>query len=195
MEGNTQIMDLTYSGVTTFNHPRDSQYNKESGALYNTEPEARHLNPLIASKESSDSEDEDDHNAKFINNVNMAKSLGYADIEKMRHWERQEEKSQCQEQAYSDISNMTDGEKFRIVVTMGMGEVMTVVSPIIDSGSFTSCMSEEMARSLGGRPFPVRPTMAKAANGSIWIEKHCRMRVDLGPILVDMVFSLINDPE
>merc|ERR1712212_799630 len=34
-----------------------------------------------------------------------------------------------------------------------------------------------------------------AANGSIWIEKHCRMRVDLGPILVDMVFSLINDPE
>ena len=195
MEGNTQIMDLTYSGVTTFNHPRDSQCDKESGALYNTEPEARHLNPLIASKQSSDSEDEDNHNAKFINNVNMAKSLGYADIEKMRYWEKQEEKSQCQEQAYSDISNMTDGEKFRIVVTMGMGEVMTVVSPIIDSGSFTSCMSEEMARSLGGRPFPVRPTMAKAANGSIWIEKHCRMRVDLGPILVDMVFSLINDPE
>ena len=79
IEGNTQIMDLTYSGVTTFNHPRDSQYNKESGALYSTEPETRHLNPLIASKESSNSEDDDNHNAKFINNVNAAKSLGYAD--------------------------------------------------------------------------------------------------------------------
>ena len=27
-----------------------------------------------------------------VNNVNMAKSLGYADIEKMRYWEKQEEK-------------------------------------------------------------------------------------------------------
>ena len=87
MEGNTQIMDLTYSGVTTFNHPRDSQCDEVSGALYNTEPEARHLHPLIASKESSDSEDGDDCNAKFINNVNVAKSHGYADIEKMKYWE------------------------------------------------------------------------------------------------------------
>ena len=122
--------------------------------------------------------------------------FGYVHTANVSKWEvtTKSHKGRLFTQPQDTLDNI-DGDKFRMVVTIGMNGRSKVVCAVLDCGSYTSCLSLKMAQSIGAVLYDTPITLAHAANGVIQISQKTKIKVDFGSYSCDMNFSIINDPK
>ena len=122
--------------------------------------------------------------------------FGYVHTANVSKWEvtTKSHKGRLFTQPQDTLDNI-DGDKFRMVVTIGMNGKSKVVCAVLDCGSYTSCLSLKMAQSIGAVLYDTPVTLAHAANGVIQISQKTKIKVDFGSYSCDMNFSIINDPK
>ena len=97
----------------------------------------------------------------------------------MKSWPSQvnsQNKANCREEPFYNIDTAAEGSKYRIVMVLGMAEKSLVAIAVLDSGAFTSCLSERLIYRIGGASYPIPSIVARSANGKIIISFNLQNR-------------------
>ena len=130
-----------------------------------------------------------------IYSIKKEESLGYASARDMTKWPNQVNQTQILQQPFKKLDDDEEGEKYRIAIILGSGKSSIVCAATIDCGSFTSCISKRLYNTLNEESYRIQTMTAKSAKGLITIRKKVNLKVNLGPYMVEMPFSIIEDPD
>ena len=135
------------------------------------------------------------------NTINLITSdinwFGYSDSKATEHWKATgtDQSDKILSQPFIRMNEISgNGPKFKVILILNSRQSSTIARAVIDSGSFTSTLSEKLCHKLGSEIVDMPPVRARSATGPLTLTQKTTLNVNFGSVSSNIDFSLVNEP-